>query len=96
MAPYVQINYAGKARDVSTLAHELGHAIHARLPKEHSVLTFHSALPMAETASVFAEMILNERLLHDTNEPADKTRYSRPHGGRCVRDGDASGVLCHV
>ncbi len=72
MAPYVMINYAGKARDVSTLAHELGHAIHARLAKEHSVLTFHSALPLAETASVFAEMILNERLLHDTSDPAVK------------------------
>ena len=40
--------------------------------KEHSVLTFHSALPLAETASVFAEMILNERLLQDTNDPAVK------------------------
>lgn len=72
MPPYVLINYAGKARDVSTLAHELGHAVHARLAHEHSVLTFHSALPMAETASVFAEMILNERLLHDTDDPAVK------------------------
>lgn len=72
LAPFVQINYTGKARDVSTLAHELGHAVHARLAREHSVLTFHSALPMAETASVFAEMILNERLLHDTNDPAVK------------------------
>ena len=72
MAPYVMINYAGKARDVSTLAHELGHAIHARLAQEHSVLTFHSALPLAETASVFAEMILNERLLHDTNDASVK------------------------
>lgn len=72
LAPFVQINYTGKARDVSTLAHELGHAIHARLAREHSALTFHSALPMAETASVFSEMILNERLLHDTNDPAVK------------------------
>lgn len=72
MPPYVLINYAGKARDVSTLAHELGHAVHARLAHEHSVLTFHSALPMAETASVFAEMILNERLLHDTDDPTVK------------------------
>lgn len=72
MAPYVMINYAGKARDVATLAHELGHAIHARFAQEHSVLTFHSALPLAETASVFAEMILNERLLQDTNDPAVK------------------------
>lgn len=72
MAPYVMINYAGKARDVATLAHELGHAIHARLAEKHSVLTFHSALPMAETASVFSEMILNERLLNETSDPAIK------------------------
>lgn len=70
--PYVQINYANKARDVATLAHEFGHAIHARLAKEHTVFTFHSALPMAETASVFSEMILNERLLSETNDPAVK------------------------
>lgn len=72
MAPYVMINYAGKARDVATLAHELGHAVHARLAENHSVLTFHSALPLAETASVFSEMILNERLLRDTQDPAVK------------------------
>ncbi len=72
LPPFVQINYAGKARDVSTLAHELGHAVHARFAKEHSALTFHSALPLAETASVFAEMILNERLLQETDDPAVK------------------------
>ena len=72
LPPYVMLNYSGKARDVSTVAHELGHAVHARLAREHSVFTFHSALPMAETASVFSEMILNERLLHDTDDPALK------------------------
>ena len=72
LAPYVQINYSNKARDVATLAHEFGHAVHACLAREHSVFTFHSSLPMAETASVFSEMILNERLLHDTNDPALK------------------------
>lgn len=72
LPPYVMLNYSGKARDVSTVAHELGHAVHARLAREHSVFTFHSALPMAETASVFSEMILNERMLHDTDDPALK------------------------
>lgn len=70
MTPYVLINYTGKARDVSTLAHELGHAVHASLARDHSVFTFHSSLPMAETASVFGEMILNERLLQETRDPA--------------------------
>lgn len=67
---YVLLNYAGKVRDVSTLAHEFGHAIHAGLAREHSVFTFHSSLPMAETASVFGEMILNERLLKENRDPA--------------------------
>ena len=65
-------SYANKARDVSTLAHEFGHAIHGRLAKEHSIFTFHSALPMAEVASIFGEMILNERLLSETSDPAVK------------------------
>ncbi|OQY85929.1 MAG: oligoendopeptidase F [Chloroflexi bacterium UTCFX4] len=72
LPPYVMLNYSGKARDVSTIAHELGHAVHARLAREHSTFTFHSALPMAETASVFAEMIMNERLLRETNDAALK------------------------
>lgn len=72
LPPYVMLNYSGKARDVSTVAHEFGHAVHARLAREHSVFTFHSALPMAETASVFAEMIMNERMLRETSDPALK------------------------
>ena len=62
-APWVLANFAGRARDVSTLAHELGHAVHALMAQEHSVLTFHSALPLAETASTFGEMLLTDRLL---------------------------------
>jgi oligoendopeptidase F len=65
MPPYVLLNYTGRARDVATMAHEFGHAIHALMAKDHSVLTFHSALPLAETASVFGEMILTDRLLAD-------------------------------
>lgn len=68
--PWVLINYTNKARDVSTLAHELGHAVHAQLARTHTLFTFHSSLPMAETASVFSEMILNERLLKEENDPA--------------------------
>ncbi len=63
LSPWVLLNYTGKARDVATLAHELGHAVHAMMAGEHSVLTFHSTLPLAETASVSAEMILTHRLL---------------------------------
>ena len=70
LIPWVLVNYTNKPRDVSTLAHELGHAIHSQLAREHTLLTFHPALPMAETASVFSEMILNERLLGEEKDNA--------------------------
>jgi oligoendopeptidase F len=63
LTPWVLVNYQGKADDVATLAHELGHAIHAMLAEGHSVFTFHSSLPLAETASTFGEMMLVDRLL---------------------------------
>ena len=63
ITPYVKVNYQGKADDVATMAHELGHAIHALLASHHTVFTFHSSLPLAETASTFGEMMLVDRLL---------------------------------
>lgn len=70
VSPWVLINYTGKARDVATIAHEMGHAIHGLLAAGHSQLTFHSALPMAETASVFSEIVLTEKLLAQEQDPA--------------------------
>ena len=70
VSPWVLVNFAGRARDVATLAHELGHAIHALMAADHSVLTFHSALPLAETASTFAEQLLTDRLLKEETDPA--------------------------
>jgi len=61
--PYVLLNYSGTLRDVSTLAHELGHGIHHNLARKHTEFTFHAPLPLAETASIFSEMVLSERLL---------------------------------
>lgn len=68
--PWLLINYTGRLRDVATLAHELGHAVHSLLAADHSLLTQHAALPLAETASVFAEMLLTERLLAERPDPA--------------------------
>ena len=65
LTPWVLTNYQGKANDVATLAHELGHAIHSMLAEEHTQFTFHSSLPLAETASTFGEMLLVDRLLED-------------------------------
>lgn len=69
LTPWVLTNYQGKAEDVATLAHELGHAIHSMLASEHSLFTFHASLPLAETASTFGEMMLVDRLLaEETSE----------------------------
>lgn len=63
LTPYVLLNYTGDARDIATMAHELGHAVHGMLAAHHSVFTFHSTLPLAETASVFGERILSDALM---------------------------------
>lgn len=66
---FVLLNYGGRVRDVATIAHEFGHAVHALMAEHHSLMTFHSALPMAETASVFSEMLLTEKLLAAETDP---------------------------
>ena len=62
LTPYVLLNFDGTSRDVSTLAHEFGHAIHSMLASDMPLMVFHAPLPLAETASVFAEMLLNEKM----------------------------------
>lgn len=69
LTPWVLANYNGRLRDVATLAHELGHAVHSMLASGHSILTQHPSLPLAETASVFAEILMTERLLERESDP---------------------------
>src|SRR5919109_2439962 len=61
--PYVLLNFDGKSRDISTMAHELGHAIHSIAASDKPITVAQAPLPLAETASVFAEMLLNDRLI---------------------------------
>ncbi len=68
LTPWVLLNYQGRAEDVSTMAHELGHAIHSMLASGHSILTWHSNLPLAETASTFGEMLLVDSLLAEEQD----------------------------
>ena len=68
LPPWVHVNYQGRPDDVATLAHELGHAIHAMLAAHHAVFTYHSSLPLAETASTFGEMMLVDRLLSEETD----------------------------
>jgi len=60
--PYVLMNYLGRMKDVMTLAHELGHGVHASLSRTQSLLNFHGTLPMAELASTFGEMLVFEQV----------------------------------
>lgn len=69
MTPWILMNYTGRIRDVATLAHELGHAIHSLQAEHHSLLTQHAPLPLAETASVFTEMLLTDRLMREEADP---------------------------
>jgi oligoendopeptidase F len=69
--PYVFMNFTGNVRDISTLAHELGHAIHFTLSSKQSILNMWPILPLAETASVFSEMILTDYFIkQETNKSA--------------------------
>ncbi len=70
LTPYVMLNFTGEARDIATMAHELGHAVHGMMAKNHSVFTFHSTLPLAETASVFGERILSDTLISNERNKA--------------------------
>ncbi|MGH7805726.1 MAG: M3 family oligoendopeptidase, partial [Candidatus Binatia bacterium] len=72
--PWVLLSYAGTSRDVSTLAHELGHGVHAMLAREQPFLVADAPLVLAETASVFAEMLLIDALLRRASTPAAKAR----------------------
>ncbi len=71
--PYVLVNYTGNLRDVSTVAHELGHGIHQYLAKDKGYFNSDTPLVLAETASVFAELLIFHRQL-DTLDNADQKR----------------------
>ncbi len=70
--PYVMLNYLGKPRDVMTLAHELGHGVHQRLAAGQGELLSSTPLTLAETASVFGEMLTFRKLLADAPTPEEK------------------------
>ena len=66
--PYVMLNYQGKPRDVMTLAHELGHGVHQVLAAPNGALMAPTPLTLAETASVFGEMLTFKKLLAETTD----------------------------
>ena len=70
--PYVLMNYQGKPRDVMTLAHELGHGVHQVLAAKNGALMAPTPLTLAETASVFGEMLTFKRLLAQTKNGKER------------------------
>ena len=68
--PYLLLNWTSRRRDVLTLAHELGHGLHAWLAREQGIFHQSTPLTLAETASVFGETVTFGRLLADTTDPA--------------------------
>lgn len=72
--PYLMLNYLGKSRDVMTLAHELGHGVHQVLAADQGPLMASTPLTLAETASVFGEMLTFRSLLADAKDP--KVRFA--------------------
>ena len=70
--PYIMLNYLGKPRDVMTLAHELGHGVHQRLAAGQGELLSATPLTLAETASVFGEMLTFRRMLGHAKDDAER------------------------
>lgn len=70
--PYVFMNFDGKLRDVQTLAHELGHGVHQYLSRKQGELQSSTPLTTAETASVFGEMLVFEKLMENLDDPGEK------------------------
>jgi oligoendopeptidase F len=68
------VNYTGKLRDVQTLAHELGHGVHQFLSRPQGIFQASTPLTMAETASVFGEMLVFQRVLSQLDDPDERLR----------------------
>ncbi len=73
--PYILVNYTGTLRDVSTVAHELGHGIHQYLAKEQGYFNSDTPLVLAETASVFAELLIFRKQLENIDNPMEKKAF---------------------
>jgi oligoendopeptidase F len=72
LPPYVLLNFTGNLRDVATIAHEMGHGLHFVLAQRQTMINYHAPLPLAETASVFGEMLLTRFLLDRETDPQVK------------------------
>jgi len=74
--PYIMVNYTGNLRDISTVAHELGHGVHQHLAAAGGYYNSSTTLVLAETASVFAELLLFNRQLALLDEPETRRAFT--------------------
>ena len=70
--PFLLLNFTGTLRDLATIAHEAGHGLHFVLSGKQTMLNYHAPLPLAETASVFGEILLTRRLLDSQNDLSER------------------------
>lgn len=73
VAPYIMLNHTDKLRDLFTMAHEFGHGVHDQLARKQSILYYHPGICMAETASVFNEVMLSEKMMENAKTDEEKT-----------------------
>ena len=76
ITPFVLVNFTGKSRDVFTLAHELGHAVHSQAAQNRSILVQDAPLPLAETASTFSELLLYDNIANKISDKEKKIMLS--------------------
>jgi oligoendopeptidase F len=76
ITPFVLVNFTGKSRDVFTLAHELGHAVHSQAAQNRSILVQDAPLPLAETASTFSELLLYDNISNKITSDEKKIMLS--------------------
>ncbi len=76
ITPFVLVNFTGKSRDLFTLAHELGHAVHSQAAQDRSILVQDAPLPLAETASTFSELLLYDHLSDKISDNEKKIMLS--------------------
>jgi len=76
ITPFVLVNFTGKSRDVFTLAHELGHAVHSQAAQDRSILVQDAPLPLAETASTFSELLLYDNISNKITDNEKKIMLS--------------------
>jgi len=76
VTPFVLVNFTGKTRDVFTLAHELGHAVHSQAAQDRSILIQDAPLPLAETASTFSELLLYDNISSEITDNEKKIMLS--------------------